>query len=53
MRVASRQTAKKNAYAIHFTTDAVCVNLVVIVFATRCMKLGKTVSLTKKEKSVE
>jgi len=47
------ETAKKNAFAIHSITDVVCVSHVAIVFATKCMKLGKIVSKTKKEKIVE
>jgi hypothetical protein len=49
MNVASRWTARRNASAIHFTTDAVCVNLVAFVSATNFMNLGEIVRLINEE----
>jgi hypothetical protein len=53
MYVANPKTVKKTAFVMNYITDAVFVSLVAIVCVMRCMKLGKIVSLTKKEKIVE
>jgi hypothetical protein len=53
MYVANQKTVKKTAFVMNYITGVVCVSLVATVCVMKCMKLGKIVSLTKKEKIVE
>jgi hypothetical protein len=53
MSVVNQKTVKKIACVMNYITDVVYVSLDATAYVMKCMKLGKIVSLTKKEKIVE